>query len=60
VKLGNLTLKHITDYENELKKAGINTARTAPVFLPSYTPEDIRLRQLTARYEGTLRFKYRL
>jgi len=55
VKLGNLTLKHITDFENELKKARIKTDRIAPVLLPSYTPEDVRRRQLTARYEGTLR-----
>lgn len=55
VKLGELTLKHITDYENELKKAKIKTDRIAPVLLPSYTPEDVRRRQLTARYEGTLR-----
>jgi len=54
-KLGNLTLKHITGYENELKKARIKTDRIAPVLLPSYTPEDVRRRQLTARYEGTLR-----
>jgi len=54
-KLGRLTLKHINDYENELKKARIKTDRIAPVLLPSYTPEDVRRRQLTARYEGTLR-----
>jgi succinate dehydrogenase/fumarate reductase flavoprotein subunit len=54
-KPGNLTLKHITGYENELKKARIKTDRIAPVLLPSYTPEDVRRRQLTARYEGTLR-----
>jgi succinate dehydrogenase/fumarate reductase flavoprotein subunit len=54
-KLEKLTLKHITSYENELKKARIKTDRIAPVLLPSYTPEDVRRRQLTARYEGTLR-----
>jgi succinate dehydrogenase/fumarate reductase flavoprotein subunit len=54
-KPGKLTLKHITAYENELKKARIKTDRIAPVLLPSYTPEDVRRRQLTARYEGTLR-----
>jgi succinate dehydrogenase/fumarate reductase flavoprotein subunit len=54
-KRGKLTLEHINDYENELKKARIKTDRIAPVLLPSYTPEDVRRRQLTARYEGTLR-----
>jgi len=53
--LGKLSLKHITDYENEMKRAKIKTDRIAPVLLPSYTPEDVRQRQLTAHYEGTLR-----
>jgi len=55
VNLGKLSLKHITAYENELKKARIRTDRMAPVLLPSYTPEEVRKRQLTAHYEGTLR-----
>lgn len=55
VKLGRLTLEHVQNYENELKKAKIKTDRIAPVLLPSYTPEDVRKRQLTAHYEGTLR-----
>jgi len=55
VNLGRLTLEHVTDYENELKRAKIKTDRVAPVLLPFYTPEDVRRRQLTAHYEGTLR-----
>ncbi len=55
VSLSKLTLNHITDYENELKKARIKTDRMAPVLLPFYTPEEVRKRQLTAHYEGTLR-----
>ena len=54
-KLGTLSLEHIQNYENELKKAKIKTDRIAPILLPSYTPEDVRKRQLTACYEGTLR-----
>jgi succinate dehydrogenase/fumarate reductase flavoprotein subunit len=54
-KLGLLTLEHIQNYENELKRAKIKTDRIAPVLLPSYTPEEVRKRQLTAHYEGTLR-----
>jgi succinate dehydrogenase/fumarate reductase flavoprotein subunit len=53
--LGKLTLEHINTYEAELRKARIRTNRMAPVLLPSYTPEDVRKRQLTAHYEGTLR-----
>ena len=55
VKFGSLTLQHIADYENELKKANIKTDLITPILLPSYTPEDVRKRQLTAHYEGTLR-----
>jgi len=55
VKLGKLTLEHVNVYEQELKKAKIKTDRIAPILLPSYTPEDVRKRQLTACYEGTLR-----
>lgn len=55
VKLGSLSLDHINKYEKELKDAGIDTDRLAPVLLPTYTPEDVRQRQLTAQYEGTLR-----
>ena len=55
MNLGKLSLKHITAYENELKKARIRTDRMVPVLLPSYTPEEVRKRQLTAHYEGTLR-----
>lgn len=54
-KLSRLTLQHINDYEQALKKARIRTERIAPILLPSYTPEDVRKRQLTAHYEGTLR-----
>ncbi len=55
VKLGALSLQHIQTYEDELKKANIKTKLITPILLPSYTPEDVRKRQLTAQYEGTLR-----
>jgi succinate dehydrogenase/fumarate reductase flavoprotein subunit len=55
VKLGPLTLGHIDKYEKELRAANIKTDKIAPVLLPSYTPEDVRKRQVTAHYEGTLR-----
>ena len=53
--IGKLSLEHITAYENELKKAKIKTARVAPVLLPLYTSDEVKKRQLTAHYEGTLR-----
>jgi len=55
VKLGKLTLSHMKEYEKELQEAGIHTDRIAPVLLPDYTPPEVRARQFTARYEGTLR-----
>jgi len=54
-KLGTLTLEHIRNFENELKKARVKTDLITPILLPSYTPEDVRKRQVTAHYEGTLR-----
>ncbi len=53
--IGRLSLDHVRAHEDGLRQAGIETDRLAPVLLPSYTPEDVRKRQLTARYEGTLR-----
>ncbi|MFO7865896.1 MAG: FAD-binding protein [Candidatus Aminicenantes bacterium] len=55
VNLGELSLEHINRYEQEIEEAGIKTGRIAPVILPTYTPENVRKRQLTAQYEGTLR-----
>ncbi len=54
-KLGALTLEHIHNYHKELKQAGIDTNLITPVLLPSYTPAEVKKRQLTAHYEGTLR-----
>jgi succinate dehydrogenase/fumarate reductase flavoprotein subunit len=55
VRFSKLTLQHINDYEKELKTARIKTDLITPILLPSYTPEDVRKRQLTACYEGSLR-----
>jgi succinate dehydrogenase/fumarate reductase flavoprotein subunit len=54
-KIGKLTLEHIDKYEKEIKDARIKTDRIAPILLPYYTPDDVRERQLTACYEGSLR-----
>jgi succinate dehydrogenase/fumarate reductase flavoprotein subunit len=53
--VGKLSLAHIAAYEEELKKARIKTDRVAPVLLPLYTSDEVKKRQLTAHYEGTLR-----
>jgi succinate dehydrogenase/fumarate reductase flavoprotein subunit len=54
-KEGKLTLKHIDAYHKELEDAGIVTDRVAPMLLPDYTDPEVRKRQLTAHYVGTLR-----
>ncbi len=54
-KLGTLSLQHVSDYENELKAAGIKTSRIAPMLLPDYTRPETKERQLTSHYFGTLR-----
>jgi len=52
---GELTLKHVKAYLEELKDAGIKTDRVAPMLLPDYTPAAVKEKQITASYLGTLR-----
>lgn len=54
-KEGKMTLEHVKAYHKELEDAGIVTDRVAPMLLPDYTDPDVRKRQLTAHYVGTLR-----
>ena len=39
---GKPTLEHLTRYEEELKKAKVETDRHAPILLPEYRPEHLR------------------
>jgi len=52
---GGLTLKHVKAYLKELKGAGIKTDRVAPMLLPDYTPAEVKEKQLTVSYLGSLR-----
>ncbi|GAB4284917.1 MAG: hypothetical protein Kow0092_39170 [Deferrisomatales bacterium] len=52
---GEPVLDHVRDYIRELEAAGVERSRIAPMLLPDYTTEDVRKRQLTAHYAGTLR-----
>jgi succinate dehydrogenase/fumarate reductase flavoprotein subunit len=52
---GKLTLRHVTRYHRELEKAGIKTERLAPMILPDYSNPQVREKQLTTHYQGTLR-----
>ena len=52
---GKLTLEHAQSYHKELEKTGIVTDRIAPLLLPDYTDPEVRKRQLTTHYVGSLR-----
>jgi len=52
---GKLTLDHVRAYHNELEAAGVSTDRVAPMLLPDYTDPELRKKQLTSHYFGTLR-----
>jgi len=54
-KDGKLTLDHVRRYHQELEKAGIKTDRVAPMILPDYSNPNVRKRQLTSHYVGTIR-----
>jgi len=54
-KDGALSLKHVKAYLKELKEAGIKTDRVAPMLLPDYTPAEVKEKQLTVSYLGSLR-----
>ena len=53
--IGEPTLDHVRDYIRDLEAAGIERSRIAPMVLPDYTTDDVKKRQLTAHYVGTLR-----
>ncbi|HEY42315.1 MAG TPA: FAD-binding protein [Dehalococcoidia bacterium] len=52
---GKLTLDHVRAYHRELKEAGVPADCVAPMLLPDYTDPEIRKKQLTSHYFGTLR-----
>jgi succinate dehydrogenase/fumarate reductase flavoprotein subunit len=54
-KDGKLTLDHVRRYHQELEAAGIKTDRVAPMLLPDYSNPNVRERQLTTHYVGTMR-----
>ncbi len=47
VELKKLTLDHIVKYEKELKDAGIENPKTAPILLPDYTTDEVSARRWT-------------
>jgi succinate dehydrogenase/fumarate reductase flavoprotein subunit len=54
-KDGRLSLEHVVKYNKEVDEAGVGEGRISPMILPDYTLAHTKEKQLTARYEGTLR-----
>ena len=55
-KEGKLTLDHVRKYHKELKDKGVKVnGRVSPMILPDYSNPDVREKQLTTKYIGTLR-----
>ena len=55
-KDGALTLDHVRAYHKALAEAGVPVdGRVAPMLLPDYSNPDVRKKQLTTKYTGTLR-----
>ncbi len=52
---GGLSLDHVRRYHRDLDSAGVVTDRVAPMLLPDYSNPEVRERQLTTSYVGTVR-----
>ncbi len=52
---GKPSLDHVRSYHEELQKEGVETDRIAPMLLPDYSNPEVRERQLTTEYQGTIR-----
>ncbi len=50
-----LTLDHVRKYHKEMEDGGVESDRISPMLLPDYTLEHVKEKQLTAKYEGTMR-----
>jgi len=51
----DISVDHVRKYHNELEEAGIVTDRVSPVILPDYGNPDVKKRQWTTTYVGTVR-----
>jgi succinate dehydrogenase/fumarate reductase flavoprotein subunit len=52
---GKMSLDHVRRYHRELDEIGIDGENVAPMLLPDYTNPEVRERQLTTKYLGTMR-----
>ncbi len=54
-KPGKPTLEHVAKYNLEVEKSGLGQGRVAPMLLPYYGNPEVRSRQLTTEFLGTMR-----
>jgi succinate dehydrogenase/fumarate reductase flavoprotein subunit len=54
VKVGRLTMQHVYDYEKEVSALNIPKKKIAPIILPDYIPDHVKVKQKTTEYFGTL------
>ncbi|MFO7654178.1 MAG: FAD-binding protein [Candidatus Krumholzibacteriia bacterium] len=52
---GKLTLDHVAAYNAQVEELGIDRSRIAPLLLPDYTSAEVKKKQLTTVYQGSLR-----
>lgn len=54
-EIGKLSVEHVRRYHKELEDAGIETDRVSPMVLPDYGNPEVKKRQWTTTYVGTIR-----
>ncbi len=53
--IGKLSVDHVRQYHKEMESAGIVTERVSPMVLPDYANPEVKKRQWTTTYVGSLR-----
>jgi len=53
--VGKLSVEHVRKFHKELQEAGIDADRVSPTILPDYGNPEVRKRQWTTTYVGTVR-----
>lgn len=54
-QVGTLSVEHVRQFHKELEAAGIVTDRVSPMILPDYGNPEVKKRQWTTTYVGTMR-----
>jgi len=54
IKLGKLSLQHVTDYIKEVDGLEIDKKHISPIVLPDYIPDHVKAKQLSSEFQGTL------